>query len=282
MLNGFDCQEDFMEHLPKGLPYVGNSFMQFIWNRVDQKLYTVNRVVLGRPINDEELEALGDKIVGQWSDGIGKGFKQEPVMKDEDGNDVYISPFHSEQEVHVTLIPIEIPKDHYWLGTIFDTPEKQMMYEDFMVDPIINNRFNKMLDSNNIEVPEGVNRENSPELPIHKKDKTTGELLISHTILKTFLQYQFAQNYIRGFEENTPEFDAGKVMMLYPRFCEFMMSCAEDQANGKEIHDFEGNYQNELSRAIKYIQKNNALMNTYANWSDIYSEPETKEKEETV
>ena len=277
ILNGFgEHNTDFNEYVleGEGVKFYDSSYMNILWNQVDEKLYTVNRFVVGKPISEELLKKLGEDVQGQWSDGIGEGFEQEPVMTTEDGEEIFISPWHKDQELHVTMIPVEIPQDHYWLGTLFDTPEKQMMYEDFMCDPVINKRLNKLIDVKKIEVPEGVNRDNTPELPIHKKDKTTGELLISKTILDIFMQYQFAQNYIRGFEPETVEFDAGKLMMLYPRFCEFMMSCAQMQAEGKEIRDFTGNYQRELKKAIKYLNKHGELLYMFENWSELYTPKE--------
>ena len=284
LLNGYaDEETDYNELVLEGedVKFFSTSLMNLIWNRVDSKLYTVNRFVIGRPISEELLRKLGGEVSKQWSEGAGSVFAQTAVTEYEE-KEVFVSPWHSEQDLHVTIIPVEIPEKHYWLGTIFDTPEKQLMYEDFMCDPIVNKKINKQIDAQRIEIPEGVNRENTPELPIHKKDKTTGEILISDAVLQLFLQYQFAQNYVRGFEPGTVEFDAGKLMMLYPRFCEFMMKCAEDAANEKEIHDFDGNYQRELAKAIKYVQKDGGLLHIFENWSDAYSPKEDSSEVETA
>ena len=102
------------------------------------------------------------------------------------------------------------------------------------------------------------------------KDKNTGEILISDVVYKIFKQYQYAQNFLntKEFEVGSPEHSVGKLMMLYPKFCEFMMHTAQMQQEGKEIYDFEGNYNKAVNDAIKYVEKRKDLFDLYENfWS---------------
>lgn len=260
LLNGYgEDQTDFVEYIDIPAAKIKDgSYMDLLWNKADMKLYSVNKFVTGSPLNEEQMKSLGEQVSGQWSDGVGEVFEQNPVMQDDEGNDVYVSPWHIEQELHVSQMPIEIPKGHYWLGSLFDTPEKQVMYEEFMVEPIIFDRFVGMLKTKKIKVPEGVTT--TTGLPIHKKDRHTGEILISDKVLKVFMQYQFARNYL-SFDVGTKEYDLGKVLLLAPKFCEYLMVIAEKQSKGKEVNM--DNYFEELGKAIKFIESRPKLFKLY-------------------
>ena len=60
-----------------------------------------------RRLTKAELQELAEKTQGQWSDGFGEGFEQNPVFtdnswEDDDGeSDVYVSPWCSAQVLKV-------------------------------------------------------------------------------------------------------------------------------------------------------------------------------------
>jgi hypothetical protein len=64
----------------------------------DGLLYTHTVYDSKRELTIEELEELADYTQGQWSDGIGEGFEQEPLYYDED-TELYLSPWYYGQEV---------------------------------------------------------------------------------------------------------------------------------------------------------------------------------------
>ncbi len=190
------------------------------------------------------------------------GLDQESIAEF-DGEECFLSPWHSEQEMFMSVLPIQIPQGHYWLGSIFDTPEKQLMYEDFMTDPVIYSRLKRMcLDAKLVVVEEMAT---TTSLPIHKKDRHTGELLISDKVFKAFTQFQYAQNFLHGFEVGTAEHQLGKVLMLSPKFCDYMITRAEMLAKGKEPHNDEENYFTQLDKAIKFIESRSDLIEFYEN-----------------
>lgn len=271
LVNGYTAPTDFCS-LPAYAAYkpYKPSYLTFLY--IEEQLYATNKFYLpSTELSTPALETLTVETLREWEQGIGKEYEQEPVLI-KGGEEAYLEAWHKDQKVIVEVWPVQPPKGKYWLGSIFDTPEKQVMYEEFLADPVINFRINKFLDVHKIPVDSSIDRTLTQALPIHSKDKETNELVISDNVLSFFSQYQFAQNYIRGFEPTTAEFVWGKVMMLYPKFCEFMLSCARDLENDIKIHNLEENMQNELKKAFKYIEKNKDLLYMYNNWEEIYKE----------
>jgi hypothetical protein len=107
-LDGIDCQEEFTEFfsgkykdneneqalIDKG---VCNGYMNFEYK--NGKLWTVTTYDSPVQLTEDELNILADYTQGQWSDGIGEGFEQEPCMCDDDDEDVYISPWSRGQKL---------------------------------------------------------------------------------------------------------------------------------------------------------------------------------------
>ena len=65
------------------------------------KLYTYTVYHSDRELTEEELKQLMDYTQGQWSDGIGEGFEQFPIMEDDEGEEVYISPWFPGQNIKI-------------------------------------------------------------------------------------------------------------------------------------------------------------------------------------
>jgi hypothetical protein len=72
----------------------------------NEKLWTITQYFSNRELSNEELEILSDYTQGQWSDGIGEGFEQQPCFYDDNEEEVYISPWDINQEVEITQISI--------------------------------------------------------------------------------------------------------------------------------------------------------------------------------
>lgn len=104
MGDGIDCQDEFSEYfgneeqslIDKG---VENGYLQFEYS--EGKLWSVTIYDSPVELTQEEMDVLGEYTQGQWSDGIGEGFEQEPCMEDDD-KEVYISPWHKGQILTVT------------------------------------------------------------------------------------------------------------------------------------------------------------------------------------
>jgi hypothetical protein len=112
-LDGIDCQDEFSEYFDGDESYakdVTNGYLHFEYDKSDGKLYSVTTYDSTRLLTGEELEQLGDYTSGQWSDGIGEGFEQNPCYHskeeydyyDELTNEVYISPWHRNQILTIT------------------------------------------------------------------------------------------------------------------------------------------------------------------------------------
>lgn len=220
-LNGVESEIDLTgyvlnEHSTKNR---GTSPIRFMYNQPDGKLYTTNQFIFGKPLPEEELKQLAAKIKEQWNGEVGQTFQESPCLVLE-GEDVFISPSHEKQSINVAMFPIELPPNHYWLGQLFKTPELQIMYEEFMQDSLIFDKLKKLCVKKKLKVTDEMNT--SSMLPIHKKDKITGEIIISNIVFNLFREFQLAKNYLT-FGEGTAEHDLGKIMMLAPEFSQYML-----------------------------------------------------------
>lgn len=98
LLDGVSCQERFSDYFDDDDFYeeISGGYMRFSYE--DGKLWTITEYDSNRLLSEEELQILADYTQGQWSDGIGEGFEQEPCLYDED-DDIYISAWFSGQEL---------------------------------------------------------------------------------------------------------------------------------------------------------------------------------------
>ncbi len=101
ILNGKDCQDDFVEYMDEeDYPFVSNlEFGHMSFKVDDGKLYTITEYGLqeGAGLTDAEIAKLIDYTQGQWSDGIGEGFEQFPCAYQRD-EEVFVSPWFRNQE----------------------------------------------------------------------------------------------------------------------------------------------------------------------------------------
>ncbi len=103
-LNGIDIQDDFVDYIDE--PYqdkLEKGYTRFVVE--NNKLYAVCEYTAKQELTKEELESLVDYTRGQWSDGIGEGFEQEPCMYIDDA-EVYVSPWIPGQKCTVEQIEL--------------------------------------------------------------------------------------------------------------------------------------------------------------------------------
>lgn len=110
-LDGIKCDEDFAGWFDDKHSFMENikdGYMKFVFH--DDKLWTITTYTATRELTQNELAQLEEYTVGQWSDGIGEGFEQQPCFQssilyqeypgdDELTRDVYISPWYKGQVV---------------------------------------------------------------------------------------------------------------------------------------------------------------------------------------
>jgi len=98
-LNGVDCQDNFVDYLDEEFKNKLNH--GYMWFKNDKgKLKTITEYEANEELTEEELEKLVDYTQGQWSDGIGEGFEQEPCTT-YNGEEVYVSPWYGGQKVEI-------------------------------------------------------------------------------------------------------------------------------------------------------------------------------------
>jgi hypothetical protein len=107
-LDGIDCQDNFVEYFDSDFSFKNNiesGYMYFLFK--NGKLWTVTEYFSDRELSKDELEKLSSYTQGQWSDGIGEGFEQEPCYYGSEGEDeIFISPWKRGQELETTQISI--------------------------------------------------------------------------------------------------------------------------------------------------------------------------------
>jgi hypothetical protein len=90
--------EDFTEHISCDYGFKEPAYMKFKYDGRKKKLMVSVTYVTDRDLDDDQIKELMDYTTGQWSDGIGEGYEQT-AAKQIDGNDVFISPWHDDQEI---------------------------------------------------------------------------------------------------------------------------------------------------------------------------------------
>lgn len=101
-LNGIACQDDFAEFLDEASEMgILSGYMSF--ESKNGELYTITTYLCDRELTKAEQEFLMNYTQGQWSDGIGEGFEQDPVY-DEYGNEAYISPWFRGQDISISAV----------------------------------------------------------------------------------------------------------------------------------------------------------------------------------
>ena len=107
-LDGISCEDEFSDYFDMDTTYaeeVKGGFMSFKFE--NDILYTITTYDSSRELNEGELNSLMKYTQGQWSDGIGEGFEQNPCLITDDGEDVYISPWFYGQSIKISQKPNE-------------------------------------------------------------------------------------------------------------------------------------------------------------------------------
>jgi hypothetical protein len=97
-LDGIDCQDEFVEYFDgdtKGK--LESGYMDF--KVENNELWTITTYTSNEELTEDELKELGDYTQGQWSDGIGEGFEQQPCSYTDDDEEIFISPWSMGQEL---------------------------------------------------------------------------------------------------------------------------------------------------------------------------------------
>jgi len=103
-LKGVEIPDEFVEYLDKDYAdKLDEGYTEFIVE--DNKLYAVCKYFANEELTQLELESLVKYTQGQWSDGIGEGFEQQPCMYI-DNKEVFISPWQRGQVCTVEQIKL--------------------------------------------------------------------------------------------------------------------------------------------------------------------------------
>lgn len=94
-LDGISAHDRFCDYIDDDFGAVSGGYLRF--EESNGKLYSITEYDSTRKLTVEELLSLQEYTQGQWSDGIGEGFEQQPCHYDKEGNEIYLSPWHGKQ-----------------------------------------------------------------------------------------------------------------------------------------------------------------------------------------
>jgi len=101
--NGISDDTEFMDYFWSNDPEIEDSISRIVSGGLmsfavkNNTLWTYTDYEVTEKLNSSEMKALQDYTQGQWSDGIGEGFEQQPCGSDKYGDEIYISPWHRGQ-----------------------------------------------------------------------------------------------------------------------------------------------------------------------------------------
>jgi len=263
-VNGVELELDkakLSKHLTNTVK--GDPVTQVRYDHVDKLLFINESYITSHLLSEKDMGDLAKIVVKNWAGNIkvdDNGVTTDPVITiGKDEVHLRLLP-KKESKSEVIMIPSILPKGKIWLASLFTSPEEQIMYEQFLGHPVIVDRLKSICKKEGLKFDD--KSVDATTLPIHSKDTDSGELVVSDRVVKIFNQYKFCMNFL-SHEQGTKEYDLGKVMMLVPKFCDYIITVANRSAEGKEMN--EDNYENELIKAINSIAKKPSLMNSYEN-----------------
>jgi len=106
-LDGVTCDTCFSDYVDSDMAkYLSGGWMRFEWDPASEQLMTVVEYESSKFLKSDLLAEVLSYTQGQWSDGIGEGFEQTPAVQI-DGCDVYISPWHDDQEIKIRSVKVK-------------------------------------------------------------------------------------------------------------------------------------------------------------------------------
>ena len=195
------------------------SKFSFIWNYPSDELL-ITGVLIGKKnlATDEKiLKKIGKDIFDIWINDLQIKYEKEPILKLESGEEYFAEINKNEDEVSLSAHPIELPKGKIWLGTLFKTPEFQVLYEEFVQNKAI---LSLLCKKYQIEYKDDISIIN---IPCQIKDLSTDEIVIGDYTAKMFNRYCLALNYFEKAEEEiSHENLIGKLIILDPNFANYL------------------------------------------------------------
>jgi hypothetical protein len=102
-LDGIYCQDEFVEYMHEDFKHkLSSGYMDFRFE--NDKLWTYVVYSTREVLTEYDVKRLGEYTQGQLSDGIGEGFEQFPCDYEEDGAEVYLSPWYHGQKLEIKQI----------------------------------------------------------------------------------------------------------------------------------------------------------------------------------
>lgn len=94
--NSAESQENFVDYI--GGPLTEKLYSGYMTFKVEDILYTITTYEIRESLTEKEINYLKEYTQGQWSDGIGENFEQEPCGYVDD-KPLFISPWFQKQQI---------------------------------------------------------------------------------------------------------------------------------------------------------------------------------------
>lgn len=220
-------------------------YLKLSFGRTDSILYVSARFIFKSPLSEDDINKLKTFYEGILKEST--DFKEVPYNEEV----LKLELYNKDQVYVIRQDKMEAPEGYTFITDLVVKGEDSAMYQDFLNNKLMFDRLKYLCDKKGKKVPEeaitGV------MLPVHQKDPVTGSTCVMNEVISIFEQFKLAQNYIRGFEEDSSENQMGLLMMLSPEFAEYILMTAKRVIMGK-VPD-EKSHRSQIEKAIKFANK---------------------------
>jgi hypothetical protein len=250
LFNGYQADFDIVDKVKdqeifKNMIPGRNSVPVLKYNYPDESLYAVVFYNFVEPLTDDELAEVST-ITNKQLEGN--------VIKHSIGKEEYTIKLGAKTKQYIKQVNLEAPKDFMFIEDIFEDQKDGLAYQEFLNHQLSFDRLKRLCKKIGYEVTEDMIT--GVMLPVHRRNDT-GATLVHEEVKRQFDMYKLAQNYIRGFEEDSNEYALGVAMAHDIKFNDYVLRVAKRQEGGKEPDA--DNFTAEFNRAIKRINKKQYL-----------------------
>jgi len=200
---------------------------RLIYNNPNDTLYLLTNILFNEDFNVSD-EAVLKFIL------MNNNFKPEYELTFEN-NSIKLTS-NPEENIIYRVETSNVPKDFVMVKPLVSTEKDQILYNEFMHDPLVFKQLLELSKKEKFPINEEV-MNNSFMLPIHRRDPNTGVIYLFKGVVQYMNQYKLAKNFM-SFDVNSVENQTGKLMYLRPEFAydvwNLVTSCEKNNKPLKE------------------------------------------------
>lgn len=249
LCNGVELNKDFFDDINLKEINKENIKHMFVWNYPTDELIVTTTLMGNKSLilDEEKLKFIGSSISKSWEEKANPYYSENPVLEVE-GEKFFVEIINDADSLLLSTHPIDLPSGKVWLGSLFDAPEKQAMYEEFCENDVV---LNILCKKYNIKPNENTT---ITDIPCHAKDTSTGEIIISEYLAKFFYRFCLAQNYLAAAEDEvSTEILVGKLAIVDPVFGDYLLFISERGTVNDE------NFYDQINKSYNKVKKDGFL-----------------------